>query len=61
MLKSSLQALGKPPVFVRLLQKGQAAYERFVKAWDDADPELQDRVKNARQRLKSAGEKTVAK
>jgi TolA-binding protein len=38
-------------------QKARAAYERFIEAWDDADPALQDRVNTAHRRVKElAGE-----
>ena len=36
-------------------EKARAAYERFVDAWDDADPELQPRVERARRRLETLG------
>jgi hypothetical protein len=32
-------------------EKAADAYRRFIVAWKDADPELQDRVEQARQRL----------
>jgi len=38
-------------------EKARAAYDRFVDAWDDADPELQDRVETARERLEVLKEK----
>jgi len=40
------EEMGKP-------EKAQAAYERFVTAWSDADPALQDRVETARERLRA--------
>ena len=36
-------------------EKAVAAYRRFVDAWNDADPELQDRVATARKRLTALG------
>lgn len=33
--------------------KAAAAYRRFIEAWKNADPELQDRVEQARERLQS--------
>ncbi|MEF8797247.1 MAG: serine/threonine-protein kinase [Salinivenus sp.] len=36
-------------------EKAVAAYRRFVDAWNDADPELQDRVAAARKRLTALG------
>lgn len=32
-------------------EEAAAAYRRFIAAWEDADPELQDRVEKARERL----------
>lgn len=37
-------------------EEGRAAYERFIEAWKDADPELQARVEKARKRLEALGE-----
>jgi hypothetical protein len=34
-------------------EKAKAAYERFVEAWNDANPELQNRVQTARERLEA--------
>ena len=36
------------------------AYERFIAAWEDADPELQPRVEKARQRLDALQNETAA-
>lgn len=33
-------------------EEAAAAYRRFIAAWEDADPELQDRVEAARERLR---------
>ncbi len=40
--------MGKP-------KKARAAYQRFVEAWKNADPELQPRVEKARRRLTKLG------
>jgi hypothetical protein len=44
------EEMGKP-------EKAVAAYERFIDAWEDADPGLQNRVETARERLVALGEK----
>jgi tetratricopeptide (TPR) repeat protein len=44
------EEMGKP-------EEAQAAYERFVTAWEDADPGLQPRVETARERLAALDEK----
>jgi tetratricopeptide (TPR) repeat protein len=41
-------------------EKARAAYERFVDAWDDTDPELQPRVERARNRIEMLGRKETA-
>lgn len=41
-------------------EKAQAAYKRFIEAWKDADPELQDRVTEARKQLQALNEKEAA-
>lgn len=41
-------------------EKAKAAYERFVEAWKNADPGLQDRVEKARKRLEALSEQTNA-
>jgi hypothetical protein len=45
--------MGKPT-------KAAAAYERFVAAWEDADPALQPRVDTARQRLRAIRSETTS-
>jgi tetratricopeptide (TPR) repeat protein len=47
------EQMGKP-------EKAAAAYERFIAAWEDADPELQPRVEKARQRLDALQNETAA-
>ncbi len=44
------EEMGKP-------EKAQAAYERFVTAWSDANPALQDRVETARKRIGALAKK----
>jgi tetratricopeptide (TPR) repeat protein len=46
------EKMGKP-------KKAKAAYERFIAAWKDADPELQDRVEKARERLDALGKNSA--
>lgn len=41
------------------MKKARAAYRRFVEAWENADPGLQDRVETARQRLQVLGKKAT--
>lgn len=41
-------------------EEARAAYERFIEAWKNADPELQDRVTKARERLEALGENKSA-
>jgi serine/threonine-protein kinase len=41
-------------------EKARAAYDRFVDAWDDADPELQPRVERARNRIETIGRMDAA-
>jgi hypothetical protein len=41
--------MGKP-------EKARAAYDWFIEAWEDADPELQPRVERARRRVEVLGE-----
>jgi hypothetical protein len=43
MLRSSLQALGKPPAFVRLLQKGLLA-KRHAATFKDISREIEENV-----------------
>jgi hypothetical protein len=47
------EQMGKPT-------KAAAAYERFVAAWEDADPALQPRVDTARQRLRAIRSETTS-
>lgn len=46
------EKMGKPG-------KTAAAYERFLEAWKNADPVLQDRVTKARERLEALGKKSA--
>jgi hypothetical protein len=47
------EQMGKP-------EKATAAYERFIEAWKNADPELQARVKEARRRVEALREKRTS-
>jgi len=55
-----LERLGQFYEEMRRPQEVAEAFERFIAAWKNADPELQDRVQEARKRLDALrGKKTA--